>query len=119
MSMYTAVYGIFYFNKTPLAPLGMNIIIHEKPDQRASCNAHSINGWYLIKSKENYWFCKLYAKKMREEQICDTVKFPPTKVPIPFLSLVDKSDKAALKLRVVLKNYFQPTRFAHIVTSKL
>ena len=36
LSAYNELYGAFDFNKTPLAPLEIRIIIHEKPSQRAS-----------------------------------------------------------------------------------
>jgi hypothetical protein len=36
ISAYTAIHGIFDYNKTPLIPLGTQVIIHEKADKRAT-----------------------------------------------------------------------------------
>ena len=47
MSMHTDFNGTFDFNKTPLTPPGTIIIINKKPNQRASCDKHGIDGWHL------------------------------------------------------------------------
>eukprot|EP00957_Ditylum_brightwellii_P045067 3418327-Ditylum_brightwellii.AAC.1 len=40
LSAYTAVWGKFDYNRTPLALTGSRIIIHEKPGQRSSWDPH-------------------------------------------------------------------------------
>jgi hypothetical protein len=40
--------GTFDFNKTaPLAPPGMKVIEHKKPEQRKSWDPHGVAGWYI------------------------------------------------------------------------
>ena len=37
----------FDFNRTPLAPPGMKVLVYETPDQRRTWAPHGIDGWYL------------------------------------------------------------------------
>ena len=47
LSAYTHVFGNFDFNKTPLAPPGTQVIVHNKPSTRRSWAPHGETGWYL------------------------------------------------------------------------
>ena len=40
LSSYTHIFGEFYFNRTPLAPPGTRIVIHNRPNDRASWAPH-------------------------------------------------------------------------------
>jgi hypothetical protein len=53
-SAYEATFGLFDHNKTPLAPPGCKVLIHEKPDQRRSWDPHGVKGWYLGPAMEHY-----------------------------------------------------------------
>jgi hypothetical protein len=44
MSAFAQLNGHFDFNRTPLAPPGTRVIVHEKPDQRASWDPHGLDG---------------------------------------------------------------------------
>ena len=44
---YAQLEGAFDFNKTPLAPVGTKVIIHEKPNYRPPWSPHGVDGWYL------------------------------------------------------------------------
>jgi hypothetical protein len=46
--------GTFDFNRTPLAPLGTKVIIHEKPSERRSWAPHGLDGWYVGHAPEHY-----------------------------------------------------------------
>eukprot|EP00978_Attheya_sp_CCMP212_P005327 scaffold11894_cov53-Attheya_sp.AAC.5 len=47
LSAYAQVHGAFDFNRTPLAPPGTKVLIHEKPDVLASWAAYAVDGWYV------------------------------------------------------------------------
>ena len=38
--------GAFDFNRSPMAPLGTRVILHEKPAQCRSWATHGVDGWY-------------------------------------------------------------------------
>eukprot|EP00978_Attheya_sp_CCMP212_P022995 scaffold69577_cov29-Attheya_sp.AAC.1 len=44
LSAYAQVHGAFDFNRTPLAPPGTKVLVHEKPGVRASWAAHAVDG---------------------------------------------------------------------------
>ena len=44
LSAYAFLNGNFDFNKTPLAPPGTQVVVHEKPEQRASWDPHGVDG---------------------------------------------------------------------------
>ncbi len=46
--------GAFDFNKTPLAPPGTRVIIHEQTGVRRTWSVHGTNGWYLGPAPEHY-----------------------------------------------------------------
>jgi hypothetical protein len=69
--------GTFDYNRTPLAPPGTKIVIHEKPNQRRTWDPHGIDGWYLGPATDHYQCYRVFVNKTRGERITDTVKFPP------------------------------------------
>jgi hypothetical protein len=46
LSAYAALEGQD-FNKTPLAPPGIKVIVHQKPSWQGTYIPHGINGWYI------------------------------------------------------------------------
>jgi hypothetical protein len=47
LSAHAQLHGLFDYNKTPLAPPGTKVIIHEKPDRRGSWSLHGLKGCYV------------------------------------------------------------------------
>ena len=37
----------FYYNRIALAPLGTNVIVHEKPIRRRAWEQHGVQVWYI------------------------------------------------------------------------
>ena len=54
LSSHAALFGTFDFNKTPLAPPGTRVIVHEKADNRLTWAAQGTDGWYIGPSLEHY-----------------------------------------------------------------
>ena len=44
---YMQLYGIFDFNKTPIAPAGCKIIIHDRTNERPAWANHGSRGFYV------------------------------------------------------------------------
>ena len=59
--------GTFDYNRTPIAPVGVKVIIHEKLATRQSWATHGINGWYLGPTMEDYRCHKVYATKQEQK----------------------------------------------------
>ena len=47
ISAYTHIFGEFDFNHTPLSPPGTRLVIHNRPNDRASWSPYGEDGWYI------------------------------------------------------------------------
>ena len=75
LSAYTHIFGNFCFLRTPLAPPGTQIVIHNIPNYRESWEPHGEDGWYIRPSIEHYLFHNTYIPNTRAERISDTVEY--------------------------------------------
>ena len=78
LSAYAQLHGAFDFNRTPLAPPGTKIIIHDKPAIRGSWATRGYEGWYIGPALNHYRCHTIYANNTAHEQVADTVDFPHT-----------------------------------------
>ena len=92
------------FNRTPLAPPGTKVIVHEAPDARPSWAPHGKHAWYIGLSSKHYRCYKVYVPSTRGERDSDTVQFFPDNGSIPFLSSADLAAYASLDLIAAIKN---------------
>ena len=49
-----ALKGNFSFNATPMAPLGTEVLVHMKPNQRSTWGYHASKAWYLSHLPNHY-----------------------------------------------------------------
>ena len=75
LSGYAQLHGEFNYNTTPLAPIGTQIIAHEKPKVRVIWAVHGVKGCYLGPSMDHYRFHCVYMTKTRGECDSDCVEF--------------------------------------------
>ena len=50
LSAYAYLFGPYDFNKSPMAPPGTRVIVHEKHGNRTSWGNHGTPGWYISQS---------------------------------------------------------------------
>jgi hypothetical protein len=111
--------GAFDFNRTPLAPPGTKVLIHEKPSVRRTWATHGVTGWYLGPALEHYRCYRCYATKSGAERIADTVEFFPHSTPMPLTSSADAARDAAAALTQALLNPGPATPFDKIGNKQL
>ena len=104
MSAYMELEGVFDYNKTPLAPPGTKVVIHEKPDKQASWAAHGVDGWYLGPAMEHYRCYRVYFNHTRAERNADTVEFFPQHTKVPSIAANDASTTAAQEIVAALSD---------------
>jgi hypothetical protein len=104
LSSYHALWGAFDYNRTPLAPPGTKVLVHEKPQQRNTWDDNGVEGWYLGPAMSHYRCYRCYVSATHGERNSDTVEFFPTKVNMPALSTQDKAIEAIHDLIALLKN---------------
>ena len=73
LSAYAQVNGPFDFNKTPIAPPGTRVLVHEKPTLRGSWDPHGVDAWYLGPAMESYRCYRTWIWKTQSERISDTL----------------------------------------------
>jgi hypothetical protein len=119
LSAHVQLHGLFDYNKTPLAPPGTKVIMHEKPDHRGSWSPHGLNGWYIGPAMEHYRSHRVYCSTTGHERISDTVDFFPKHYKVPGLSSDDVATMAALDLTHALRNPAPTTPFKQPGTDRM
>jgi hypothetical protein len=89
LSAYAYLFGNYDFNKNPLAPPGTKVMIHQKPEQRASWDPNSKLGWYIGPTMNHYRCLKCYLPQTKTEIDTDTISFIPHTIPIPETNIED------------------------------
>ena len=89
LSAHVALHGTFEYNKTPLAPLGTRVLVHEKPENCCTWAPYGTNGWSIGPYLEHYLCVEYYIPSTHSTIIAGTVEFISTVTPIPKTSLED------------------------------
>jgi hypothetical protein len=104
----------------PLAPLGTNVIVHEKPtSQRGTWDAHGVDGWYVGYAPDHYHCYEVYITATRATRMADTVEFFPTTCTMPAPSSADAALEAATDLITALQNPAPAAPFVPIGDNQL
>jgi hypothetical protein len=118
LSAYHQVFGIFDFNRTPMAPLGTKAIIYEPKAQRKSTFAsHGALGWYIGPAPHHYRNYKIYVPTTRGTRFGKTVQFIPSTFPMPAPSSADKASLLVEDLIHEIKNPAPASAFHEVGTS--
>ena len=74
ISAYAGLHGgPFDFAAHPIAPAGTKIIIHDKPNSRASWAPHGSHGYYLGPAQAHYRCYRVWATATRSIRVTDTI----------------------------------------------
>ena len=103
LSAYAHLYGPFDYLRTPLAPPGMKIIVHERPQDRGSWSPHGIDGWYVGPALNHYRCHRVYIPATNAIRISDTVSWVPHNIKMPTSSATDLIVAAASDLTHALQ----------------
>ena len=119
LSAHAQIFGAFDFNKTPLAPPGTSVLVHEKADSRKSWAPHGKPGFYLGPAMEHYRCYRVYILETNAERVADTVEFFPHKIPMPALSATDAAQHAVRDLIEAINQPHPATPFPHLGDEQL
>jgi len=67
ISAWEELHGPFDFNRTPIAPPGVRVLIHEKPAVRGTWAPHAVEGWYLGPALNSYHCYTVWSKDTRAQ----------------------------------------------------
>jgi hypothetical protein len=93
----------FLFQQNTPCSSGTKVVIHLKPDQRASWSYHGEEGWYVGPSMEHYRCVKYYIPTTARERDVDTLQFFPKKIPFPSISTEDDLKQDASDILAILQ----------------
>ena len=108
LSGYAYVFGQFDFNATPLAPPGTKVLVHSKPNNRATWDFNGIEGWYIGPSLQHYRCMKCFMPTTRAEVNADTITFFPKTIKFPKVDINDFLRQAATDIITLLTNSLPP-----------
>ena len=91
LSAYTQIFGLFDYNKTPLALLGKKDFVYEQFTQRKSHADHGKIGYVIGPSMEHYRHLKFYMPETKVTRVIDTYVFIPTKFELPKKVAADRA----------------------------
>jgi hypothetical protein len=102
LSAHAQIYGAFDYNRTPLAPPGCKVLVHEKPSVRGTWAPHAVDGWYLGPALAHYRCYTVWVWDTASTRVSDTVEWFPQHVTMPALSSADAALEAATALTQAL-----------------
>ena len=83
LSAQAHMHGAFDYNKTPLAPPGINVLAHVRPEDRKSWDPRSKDGIYVGPAMDHYQCHRIWTPSTASTRICDTVKWFPHNIQMP------------------------------------
>jgi hypothetical protein len=89
LSAWAQFNGPYDFNRTPIAPPGINVLVYIDPDNRGSWGAHAIEGHYIGPALEHYRCYDVYIPSTGAVCTTDTLVWLPKKIPMPGASSTD------------------------------
>ena len=90
ISAYEGMHGRPYdFLAHPIAPPGIKIQVHEKPEQRTSWGVHCVDGFYLGPALDHYRSWRTYIPQTRSKCVSDTIAWFPARVRMPGTSKIE------------------------------
>ena len=74
ISAWHQIHGPFDWSSTPLAPAGTKVVIHDRPNERASWAPHGDDGYYIGPALDHYRCYKVLVTKTHAIRTTDTVE---------------------------------------------
>jgi hypothetical protein len=122
LSAWEQINGRFDYNRTPFAPPGIKVLIHEAPEQRGTWSDHAVEGWYVGPALDHYRLHTVYVDKTRSERTAGTLTWMPERIAMPVATPADMILAAVTDLKNALQMPKQGTIVPHLlptVTEKL
>ena len=108
--------GPYNFNRTPIAPLGTKVLIHEKPAVRGTWAPHAVDRWYIGPARNHYRSYNVYIPSTKGTRYSKIVEFFPHLVTMPATSSADLVLETAKDLTHLLANPAPASPFASFGT---
>ena len=104
LSSYAYLFGPYDFNKSPMAPPGTRVIVHNKPGNQRSWFHHGTTGWYIGPSLDHYRCMQCYIPSTGIVIITDTLQYIPKAFALPKTTTEDYLQQAIGDIISIMKN---------------
>ena len=109
-SAYEGICGTkFNFAAHPIAPFGTPVVIHDKPSERGSWDAHGVKGYYLGPALQHYRCWRTWATASQRHRISDTLQWFPEPLRMPGSSPYEVLTAAVEDLTAALATFAAKT----------
>ena len=102
LSAWEALCGKFDILATPIAPLGMKVLVHDTPDKRGTWQVHGKLGYYIGRALSHYRCHTVYMEESRATRISDCLAWFPVTVKMPGSSPVEELTAAVESVKRIL-----------------
>ena len=104
LSAWEQIHGRFDYNRTPFAPPGIKVLIHETPDKRGTWSDHAIEGWYVGPAFNHYQLHTVYCKDSGAERTAGTLTWLPERIAMPIATPQDMVQAAIQDLTAAIQH---------------
>ena len=118
LSAWEQIHGRFDYNRTPIAPPGIRVLVHEKSSQRKTWDPHAQEAWYLGPALESYRCHRVYVIATRGERIVNTLTWFPQKLAMPIATPSDLIRTAIKDLTAALQSPTTGTAVSHLTPTE-
>jgi hypothetical protein len=90
LSAHKALEGTFLFDATPMALLGTEVLVHQKPGRHKTWGYHAAKAWYLSHATAHYRCICVIMKDMGGERVTDTFRYQHHVIPVPIITATNR-----------------------------
>ena len=102
LSAWEALCGKFDILATPIAPLGMKVLVHDTPDKRGTWQVHGKLGYYIGRALFHYRCHTVYMEESRATRVSDCLAWFPVTVKMPGSSPIEELTAAVESVKRIL-----------------
>ena len=114
ISAYAGLHGAPHdFRAHPIAPAGIKVLVHDKPQARASWAPHGVPGFYLGPAPQHYRCFEVYIPSTSSTRVTDTVEWFPHGLHMPDPTPHDCATAALSDLAAALRTLTSHPPSAH------
>jgi hypothetical protein len=103
LSAWEALCGKFDVMATPIAPLGMKVMVHDTPEKRGTWQVHGSMGFYIGRALLHYRCHNVWMTESRATRISNCLAWFPTLVKMPGSSPIEELTVVVNDVRSILK----------------
>jgi hypothetical protein len=99
---YEVLKGLFSFNATPMAPLGIKVLVYMKSNHQCTWGYHASKEWYLLHAVNHYWCIQVLMADTGGKRITNTFQFKHHAIPVLDITATNRIIDATTRLTAAI-----------------